>query len=274
MWVNGGQLLGKRALETLREIGSPILLYNNDDPTGKRDGNRWLSLKRALPCYDLCAVLRDFNQREFLAAGARAVHRVWMSYDEVVHQPAQPREKGAGIEADVSFVGTWMPERGGFLAELLNRGVSLCIWGGLWQKAPEWNQLKRAWRGENLTGRSYAEVVAGSKICLGLLSKENRDSHTRRSVEIPAMGGVLCAKRTDEHRMLFAEGKEAAFWSDAEECADVCSRLIANDAVRRELARNGTRRVHDLRLGNEDICSEVLELLVNQHSPRQRFWHP
>ena len=64
-----------------------------------------------------------------------------------------------------------------------------------------------------------------------MLSKGNRDRHTTRSFEIRAIGGLLCAERTDEHRESFEEGMEAVFWNDAKECVDQCRRLLNDDAL-------------------------------------------
>ena len=64
-----------------------------------------------------------------------------------------------------------------------------------------------------------------------MLGKGNRDRHTTRSFEIPAIGGLLCAERTDEHRESFEEGMEAVFWNDAKECVDQCRRLLNDDAL-------------------------------------------
>ena len=87
IWIDGGELFGKRALRSLRQSDVPIVLFNHDDPTGGRDGRRFDSLLEALPAYDLCTVVREPNIDEFKRRGARAVHRVFRGYDEVAPQP-------------------------------------------------------------------------------------------------------------------------------------------------------------------------------------------
>ena len=74
-----------------------------------------------------------------------------MSADEIVHRPIRltsaERERWA---AEVVFVGTWMPERGPFIAKLMEQGIQLSIWGDRWYKAKEWKLLKNAWRGPGI----------------------------------------------------------------------------------------------------------------------------
>jgi spore maturation protein CgeB len=231
----------------------------NDDPTGGRDGRRFDSLKSALPCYDLCVVVREQNVEEFRALGARRVMRVWMSYDEVAHLPVEiTAAERQQYGSEVCFVGTWMPERGPFMARLLELGVPLSIWGDRWQKAPEWNKIKSVWRGPGVFNENYPKIVSASKVMLGLLSKGNRDLHTQRSLEIPSIGGLFCAERTAEHEQLFEDGKEAVFWNNAEECAQVCFKLLTDSVCRDRIRRAGQQRVLSLRLGNEDICRKIL----------------
>ena len=271
-WVNGGELIGGKALSLIQRHCDRVVLYNNDDPTGNRDGTRWLTLRRAISAYDLCAVLREVNVAEYSARGAGQVHRVWMSYDEDAHRPPEPAEIAKELSSEVAFIGTWMPERGPFMAQLVRLGVPLSIWGDHWQKSPEWPALRTAWRGKAVYGRDYARAVAGARICLGLLSKGNRDLHTRRSVEVPFIGGLLCGERTAEHEMLYREGEEAIFWSNATECAQRCHELLG-DPVRGERIRlAGMRRIRDLRLGNRDVCTEILDVL-NRLPVEERPWH-
>lgn len=257
-WVNGGEWLGRKAVRRLRGFANRVVLYNNDDPTGTRDGNRWLSLHRAIPEYDLCTVLRKINVQEYRAAGARDVLRVWMSYDEIAHRALEMDERKPEFDSEVAFVGTWMPERGPFLVRILAAGVPLAIWGDHWQKAPQWPQLRKAWRGPAIYGRDYARAVGQAKISLGLLSKGNRDFHTRRSVEVPAIGGLLCGERTGEHEELFRDGEEAIFWQDADECAARCRTLLSDHDRRERIRQAGMRRVREGEFGNEGLVKRVL----------------
>jgi len=262
VWVNGGELFGPECIRILKELGCPVVLYNNDDPTGGRDGNRFNSLKKAFPYYDLCAVLREQNIQEYKNSGSKAVVRVYMSYDEIIHQPFDDESAiPEKYRSDIAFIGTWMrhEKRDEFLLKLLQKGLNVSIWGDHWQKSPHWEKLKPAYRGKALGGRDYVAAMQGSKICIGMLSKGNRDLHTRRSVEVPFAGGLLCAERTKEHMEMYKEGVEAVFWDDAEECAQQCLDLLSNDERRAGIRAAGMAKVRALKVGNENICKIILD---------------
>ena len=75
------------------------------------------------------------------------------------------------------------------------------------------------------------------------MSHGNRDLHTRRSVEIPYVGALLCAERTSEHVALYEESIEAVFWCDVDECALQCRRLLGNEAWRESVRAGGIKAV-------------------------------
>lgn len=264
IWVDNGELFGAECVKTLRAFARKVVLYNHDDPTGARDGARFESLKGALPYYDICVVPREVNVGEYYAYGAREVLRVLMSHDELVHRPVVPRSSIPDrFRSDVAFIGTWMRDEGRdeFLMKLVDRGVPVSIWGARWEKSRYWRGLRRFWRGGPLTGRDYASAIGGAKICLGLLSRGNRDRHTTRSFEIPFAGGLLCAEGTDEHRRLYKEGIEAVFWSDADECAAVCHELLLDEQKRERIRAAGYERVRVLGNGHEDVGRRVMDRL-------------
>ena len=261
IWVNSGEWIGKECLTYLKQKQCPLVLYVNDDPTGGRDGRRFLTLNKALPIYDLCVVVRQPNVSEFKNLGAKEVLRVFMSYDEIAHQRlTDPQEMVNKFESDVCFIGTWMrnENRDEFLLKLANAGIPLSIWGGRWKKSHLWRELKPFYRGGNLYGNDYVSAIMGAKICLGLLSKGNRDQHTTRSLEVPFAEGLLCAERTIEHSSLYTEGTEAIFWGDAEECILKCKQLLLDPDLRENIKKQGKLRVLKNRTGNEDVIKQVL----------------
>lgn len=257
--VDGGELIGPRVVDALRTRCGLVVNYNADDGFGHRDWHRFRLYLQSVPRYDLLVVVREVNVAEALARGARRVLRIFRSADEVAHAPRPLGDCDLARWPDgIVFIGTWMPERGAFMERLLGRGVPLNIFGDGWQKAPEWPVIRAAWRGPSIYGHDYVKAIRRAKACLGLLSKGNRDLHTRRSMEIPFAGGVLCAERTSEHRELYREGDEAALWSDAEECADWCERLLRDEPRRARIAEHGRERCVANGHLNEPILTRIL----------------
>jgi len=258
-WVESGRAVGPRLVKQLRRSG-PVVNYNHDDPFGRRDRKAWLLYQKTVPHYDLIVVVREENVAEGYKLGARRVLLRTRIADEIAHSPrALTPEDHERWDTDVLFVGTWMPERGPFLAQLVGRGVPLSILGNRWQRAPEWPVLEAVWRGPGTTNDDdYAKAIQCAKICLGLLSKENRDRHTTRSIEIPALLGLFCAERTDEHLRLYLDGEEAVYWRDAAECAAICHRLLPDEAQRHEIARKGHQRCLDNGHFNEPLLTDII----------------
>ncbi len=261
--VDGGEWVTPRVVELLRRHASRVINYNIDDPLGGRDRARFVAYRRSLPLYDLCVVMRAQNVREARSCGARAVTRVYMSADERTHAPrVLTAADHARWDSDVLFIGTWFPERGRLLRELSSRGVPITIHGAHWHKAPEWNELQRHWRSGPIHGDEYAKAIQCAKVNLGLLSKANRDLHTTRSLEIPALGGLLCAERTSEHLAMYTDNREALFWSDLDECAAKCRLALSDPQLRHDIALQGQARALTNGFYNEKVMQSILEVAL------------
>jgi hypothetical protein len=204
--------------------------------------------------------MREVNVTEACQRGARDVLRVFMSADERQHAPLHlTTAEQERWRSDVLFVGTWFPERGSFLLRLIDLGLPITLYGSNWQKAPEWSRLRPYWKGSQLEGRDYVAAIQCSKICIGLLSKGNRDQHTTRSIEIPAIGALLCAERTAEHQAMYVEGEEALFWRDAVECAQACLLATRDEQRRLSMAAAGHARTFRNAHYNEPVLARIIE---------------
>ena len=258
--VDNGECISPSVIALLRRHCRMIVNYNIDDPFGGRDGRRFSAYRAALPFYDIVVVPRAMNVPEARALGARNVVCVHRSADEINHAAVALTDADrAQWTSEVLFLGTWMPERGPFLVALMERGVPLAIRGTAWQKAPEWDRLKTAWRGGGIFRSDYAKAIQCARVNLGLLSKGNRDLHTTRSLEIPALGGLLCAERTTEHTAMYEEGKEALFWSDADECAAQCFAALADEQRRQRIAAAGHERLARNGHYNEVVMQHIID---------------
>ena len=262
--VDGGEWVTPQVIRRLRQHARRIVNYNIDDPTGPRDGPRFTAYRQAVPEYDLLVVVREENVPELKSLGAQRVMRVYRSADEINHAPRSVSALDRlAWSSDVLFLGSWFPDRGPFLVDLIQRGVPLTIRGPNWHKAPEWKRLQPHWAGGAIGGDDYARAIQCARINLGLLSHDNRDSHTTRSLEIPSLGGLLCAERTDEHQALYREGEEALFWRDAQECAGVCADILADEPRRARIAEAGRARF--LRDGhrNEVVMARIVQTAID-----------
>ncbi len=260
IWVNGGELIGPRVLEWLLcKFKCQAILYNNDDPTGRRDWSRFSTLRSSLSLYSLCVFCRPETALEALALGAQRTIRVFMSYDNINHIPSSlPREFLAWRA--ISFVGTFIPgeKRDRFLLQLMNAGLPLSLSGNGWRKSPVWNLIRIIYQGPGISGQAYAHSLSSSVASLGFLSHQNRDLLTSRTFEIPACRGLLCAERTSEHQLLFEHGCEALFWNSAPECIRLCN-ILLDDIHENECIRAaGHRLVHHLGTSTEDVCCTIL----------------
>ena len=268
VYVDGGQLVGPSLILELKDRFGTVINYNVDDPYGRRDGRRWRLYLEAVPFYDLIVVVRDCNISEAFARGARKVLRVHRAADEIAHSPRQISGQDRGQwAAEVAFVGTWMPERGPFMARLIELGVPLSIYGDRWHRAQEWSVLRPCWRGPGLyNDDEYAKAIQCAKVNAGLISKGNRDLSTQRSFEIPYLGGVLCAERTAEHAKLYREDEEAVFWSSPEECAQKCMQLLKDEETRKRIMIKGRARCLQNRTTNQDVLAEILHCAIRSES--------
>ncbi len=259
-FVDSGSLISSALVRDLKARGMRVVNFNHDDPFGPRDGVRFAAYRDAIKDYDLVVVVRTENIAEAEALGASKVLYRYRVADDVEHAPRTiTPEIRRKWQSDVAFVGTWMPERGPFLARLMAQGIPIAIYGSGWHKAPEWRTLRGALRAPHLEGDDYCYAVQCARVCLGLLSSGNRDLHTTRSMEIPSLGSVLCAKRTHEHESIYTDREEAVFWDDAEDCARQCEQLLQDESYRERIARQGRARF----LQNDNTTMSLLRHIID-----------
>ena len=246
IYVNSGSAtyIGKKLILKLKTKTKKIIVLLVDNPFSKRDKNRWKLYLDAALHYDLTVAYIGSRITMGKKYGIKNTLLVSPPYQKNVHckQKISNREKKQ-LSSEIVLIGTWFPERGVFFKKLIDLGLDIKIYGNRWEKDPNYSLIKSKITLGHIHNPLYSKLIQCSKISICLPSEGNVDGLTRRSIEIPAVGTLLCAKRTPEHKNLFIENREAIFFNDAEECYKKCVALLKNEKKIKQIAKKGYVKV-------------------------------
>jgi hypothetical protein len=243
--------------------GCRVVLYNNDDPFGRDAEMRiWRRFRKLIPVADACFSYRRVNLVEYQAAGAKAVALLPSYFEPAIHRPIALTEADRKrFETDVVFVGHCEPDdRLELVDRLIDSGIRLRLFGTSWEKHASGHRWRDRLPITDVRGDDYARAIAAARIALVFLSKRNRDDYTRRCFEIPAIGTLMLAPRTQELLSLYREDEEAAFFGTADELIAQVRRYMADPELGGRVAAAGHARC--LRDGY-DVDSRARQFLVD-----------
>lgn len=244
LWVTKGLPLRPWTLAAARreQPSMRAVYFSEDDMFAPH--NQSLYFRANLPQYDVVFTTKSYNAQpdELPAIGARRVVFFDKCYDLHAHRPVSVNaEERAGFGAPVGFIGSFEEDRASQMLYLAENGVHVRVFGNGWDD----------WRGRHprlriearpLLAGDYMKGLCATDINLCFLRKANRDLQTDRTMEIPACGAFMLAERTEEHRRLFEEGREADYFSSREELLAKVRMYLADPARRAAVAAAGRRR--------------------------------
>ena len=161
--------------------------------------------------------------------------------------------------ADVGFIGTFEKDRADKMLYLAKNGIHVRVWGNEWGsyvgKHPNLQVENKP-----IYDEDYRKAICATRINLCFLRKLNRDLQTDRTMEIPACGAFMLAERTDEHRVLFEEDKEAVYFdiNKPEELLEKVKYYLSHEDERKEIALAGRRRCLKSDYSHEAALKEML----------------
>lgn len=262
IWAEKQEFLRTETICRMRELGARLVHFT-PDPYFSLPWKRTALMDAAIRAFDVLVYCKSYERAQYEQLGKQVIYMPLGFCDEV-HRPlasADPR-----WQCSVGFLGGWEPRRERLLHSVAAMGANLKIWGGYWEFLQDgrWSPrrhlilsqlagsdrfrfhrdplLGAAYQGNEVYGDDYARALSGSRIGLGFLRQVIPDQHTTRTFEIPACGSMLLADRTQEHRELFDEGKEADFFSSGEELIDKLAFYQRNEPTRFRVAGEGYNR--------------------------------
>jgi spore maturation protein CgeB len=241
LWVDKCLYLWPETLGIMRRKGCYLLVDFSPDNQIMRTNQSRHYLK-SIPFYSCHITTKKHNVEWLRKCGAHQVQCINNGFDPELHRTVKLSQGEEAIfKCDIGFVGHWEPSREYALLRLWKQGYNMKVWGGNWNRARHRNHPLFI-SARHLTGDEYAKAICGAKINLCLLSRWNGDKTTDRSVEIPACGKFMLAERTEEHLLLFKEGKEAEFYDIQEEMLRKIEYYLSHEKEREVIAKAGQMR--------------------------------
>ncbi|MFA5832066.1 MAG: glycosyltransferase [Bacteroidota bacterium] len=262
VWIDKGLSILSDTLLNIKEINSKIILISYSPDDMMNPNNQSLEYLKSIPIYDHHITTKSYNVKELQDLGAKNVIMMDNSFSELLHHPYEIALKDKNIlGGSVGFIGFWERERESTLTYLAENGINVRIWGP-WPKFRKYNKRLKV-EGRALWGMEYAKAICSFDINLCFLRKINRDLQTTRSIEIPACGGFMLAERSDEHKKLFTEGKEAEYFSSDEELFEKTKYFISNVGKRILIAKNGLLRCHTDGYSSKERIKKIIDSISN-----------
>lgn len=190
--------------------------------------------------WDLIVTTKRYNAPELLERGARAVKFVMSAYDPAWHHLSARHGRRRYL---IGFIGACRPDRRDHVVSLARHyGAAMLVRGPGWRRVPEL-QSTRARVGGPVYGEDFSSEISAVTANLVLLNSNNRDTHTCRTFEVPASGGLFVGERTAEHADLLADGTECVLFSNQDELRAIVDMCEKWPDRAHKIAESGYRRI-------------------------------
>ncbi|HEX5170354.1 MAG TPA: glycosyltransferase [Cyclobacteriaceae bacterium] len=236
IWVFKGMELFPASLVWAKS-NAILVNYNADNPfffMGKGSGNR--NLTDSLGLYDLhltynhsvkSRLEQSFNVKVALLPFGFDV-------DEELFQCCQDQEE----IRETCFLGNPERQRAGFIHALAELGVGITLYGNDWSK---FISHPLVIINKPVEGLESWKVLRRYRVQLNLMRVHNEDAHNMRTFQVPAIGGIMVAPDTPDHRTFFEDGKEVFLFSDVADCAEKIKMIMSLSRERANRIRHAAR---------------------------------
>jgi spore maturation protein CgeB len=169
---------------------------------------------------------------------------------------------------DVAFIGNWDASRKREKYLKVIADYRLGLWGSkYWDTHCKEPSLKGLCQGE-CSYQEIPQILGSAKMGLNILRPQNEEGHNIRTYEIPASETLMLSERNDGLLRLFAEDKEAVYFSSPDELRQKVEYLLQNPALITSIAEAGYKKALENTISNrvEEISNIYQELRLSQCS--------
>lgn len=223
IWIFKGMEIKPGSLEWAKRQNIKLVNYNPDNPfifSGRGSGN--VNVTRSISIYDLHftynlsvkeKIEKDFKiPTNFLPFGydlSKELFEICASQEEILK---------------LCFAGNPDKDRAEFIENMAKGGIQIDVFGNNWDRFVRHPNITVF---EPVYGEIFWKVLRRYRVQLNLMRVHNEDSHNMRSFEVPAVGGIMLAPDTREHKLFFENGLEAFWFGDIQNAIDKANYILS-----------------------------------------------
>ncbi len=228
------------ALSRLRDMGITLANFLTDDPWNRWHHAPWFM--KGLGLYHHIFTPRHANEPELHGLRGPAIHYLRFAYAPEIHFPPPPmsEEEKARWRSGLLFIGGADAERLAIMQGIAGQGLDLSLWGAYWSRDPKLKAVAHGHAGPE----EFRRLVSCAAVNLCLVRRNNRDGHSMRTFELPAVGGCMLVESTPDHQSLFGpEGECVRYFNSMEELHQQARALLAAPQEQARLASAVHQRI-------------------------------
>jgi spore maturation protein CgeB len=238
VWVFKGQEIYPETVRKIKDKGIFICNYNADHPfIIYSRGSGSSNVKKSIGLYNL-----HFSYSKEVVSKIEQEFKIkseWLPFgyeldDEIYHESAEIEELNK-----VCFLGNPDKIRANLLFEIADSGIEIDVYGHNWVK---WlNNHPNIQYFDAVYLDNMWKTLRKYRVQLNIFRPHNVGSHNMRSFEVPAIGGIMLAEDSPEHRLFFKNEYDIHLFRDANSAIDKINYLRSLDEEKAENIRNLAR---------------------------------
>ncbi len=195
-----------------------------------------------LPLYDHVFCLDSYFLPVLKGGGVRCVEHLAAAADPREHRPLDlADDETQRYGADISFVGTYHPQRGALLARLDGRDLEVRLYGQGWEQAG--SPVSEWVRNEPVYGRKKTVLYCASRLSFHERGPHMINGENFRPFEVAACGGVTITRPSPDLLDCFVPGEEVLTFDEDEDFEIQVSKWVKDPGRLASIGEAGRHRV-------------------------------
>lgn len=264
LWIFKGMDIHPAVLKRIKDRGVRLVNYNADHPLeffGRGSGNA--NVRDSIALFDLY-----ITYSEQIANQLRAAHHglnvAVLPFGHEVDDAQLDALSGEDETMRACFVGNPDQYRSAAIQQLAAAGIPVDVYGFDWP-----GHLPRQ---DNIAifgpvhGVEMMRTLRRYRLQLNVFRPHNIGSHNMRSFEVPAVGGIMLAQDSAEHRAFFKPGRDAFYFEKPADMVEQAHKILELPRQKASEIRNNARaRTLVLESHYADRAAQALQLLKALH---------